>query len=191
MKKSVPNEWKKYKYVDPDIYVSEMQKLRAEISRTNTPTEIRNLRTRKLSTSRETWDAGVFCYLLRRFKGFKIYFSAVEDQDYDAIFTWKDGSVQNFAPVQMKEVVPEELNPKQKIQDVLSKLKKYVTSEDLVVGIKINRNVRLEAKDLAVEGLPVSEVWFFGATDPNEKRWSLFRKLEDQIEITYHELPRV
>jgi hypothetical protein len=190
MTKLAPREWTRLDYVDPDIYVAEQQKLRARISETDTPDKIRNLRTRTLAPLREAWDAGVFCYLLRRMTGFEIYFSAVEDQDYDAIFTWRDNDIQNFAPVQMKEVVPAELNPKQRLKDVISSLKKYADSKDLVVAIKVNRNVRIEAKDLEVESLPVAEVWLFGATEPREEQWSLFRKLGDKIEISHHELPK-
>ena len=190
MKKKAPREWNKLNYVDPDIYVAEQQKLRSQVALTNAPDKIRNLRTRKLAPLREAWDAGIFCYLLRRMTGQEIYFAAVEDQDYDAVFTWNAEGVQNFAPVQMKEVVPEELNSKQQVKDVVSSLRKYVTSDDLVVGIKVNRNVRIEAKDLEIENLPVAEVWLFGATEPDEKRWSIFRKLGDIIEISHYVLPK-
>jgi hypothetical protein len=189
MTRRVPREWSTYNYIDPVVYVTEQQKLRALVSATETPEKIRNLRTRKLAPKREAWDAGVFCYLLRERTGCEIYFAPVEDADFDAVFTWQEGGIQNFSPVQMKEVVPEELNKNQKIQDVLDSLHKYATSDDLVVAIKINRDVRLEADKIITDGLPVAEVWLFGATDPHEKTWGLFNKSGDNIEQSVHELP--
>lgn len=189
MTRKVSREWSTYSYIDPVLYVTEHQKLRALVSATDTPEKIRNLRTRKLTPAREAWDAGVFCYLLRERMGYEIYFAPVEDEDFDAVFRWQEDGIQNFAPVQMKEVVPKELNRTQKVQDVLDSLKKYVTSSDLVVAIKLNRNERIEANDINTEGLPVAEVWLFGATDPYEKTWGLFNKSDGNIEQSEHKLP--
>lgn len=189
MIRSVPREWSTYNYIDPVVYVTKLQKIRAMVSATDTPEKIRNLRTRKLAPEREAWDAGVFCYLLRERTDCEIYFAPVEDADYDAVFKWQEDGIQNFAPVQMKEVVPKELNQTQKVQDVLDSLIKYGTSSDLVVAIKLNRDERIEADKVITDDLPVAEVWFFGAADPQEKSWILFNKSGDNFEKSEHKLP--
>jgi hypothetical protein len=78
----------------------------------------------------------------------------------------------------MKELVPAYTNPEAHLNEILEGLRKYGTSADPVVGAKVNRQLRIEFDNLSVDDLPVAEVWLFGATQPDESRWSLFGRRE-------------
>jgi len=169
-----PRHWAKFEYFDPYLVLPKLQALRVRVGESDLPDKTKALRTRNLQEEREYWDAVVLCYLLSEASGLKIFMCREQDSDFDTIFTWKTGDAQAFAPVQMKELVSEELNPKASLESIFDGLKKYSRSDDLVVGIKLNRNTRIDFDSLAVPDLPVAEVWLFGATSPYEGSWTLF-----------------
>ncbi|WP_152976343.1 hypothetical protein [Methyloglobulus morosus] len=113
----------------------------------------------------------------------------MEESDFDSVFTWLDNGIQNFAPVQMKELVPEYTNANTTLEQIIDKLRKYVDSSELVVGIKLNRQTSIDFSTVDVSRLPVAEVWMFGATAEDQSKWSLFgRKGEQWVQYEY-ELP--
>ncbi len=169
-------QWAKFEYFDPKVVLPKLQSIRNLVATSDLPPHVKNLLTRDLQPERESWDAAVLCYLLGEVSGLDIRFSRTEASDYDSIFYWVDEESPKFAPVQLKELVPECTNPKANIGDVFEKLKKYVDSDDLVVGIKLNRRITLEFTELDTPELPVREIWLFGATKPDESEWSLFGK---------------
>ncbi|MDO9213856.1 MAG: hypothetical protein Q8Q54_06630 [Methylococcales bacterium] len=188
--KRVPREWKTYEYYDPKVILKKLQKIREDISRTDTPSTIRNLRTNKLKIEREAWDIAIFCYLMSKAIGVDILFSRIENYDYDSIFTWNDGNSQCFAPVQMKELVPEETNPTATLEAIIESLKKYVNSPELIIGIKLNRRIQFVLSSIECNDISVGEIWCFGATMADESRWSLFGDLLTEYKQQYeYELP--
>ena len=62
--KRVPREWKTYEYYDPKVILPRLQNIRLQVSASEIPDKIRNLRTNRLKPEREAWDAAVFCYLI-------------------------------------------------------------------------------------------------------------------------------
>ena len=174
MTKQVPREWTKFKYFDPEDILPKLRVIREKISSTDTPMKIRNLRTNMLSRERESWDTAVFCHLLSLAIGYKILFAREECSDHDCVFTWNDVTSQCYAPVQMKELVPQQTNPDANRQDILSKLSKYSGNDDLIVAVKLNRRERIDFASLITHNLPISELWMFGATTQDQCRWSLF-----------------
>lgn len=175
--RKLPREWSKYQYFDPEIVLPKLQAVRKKVAESNMSDKIRNLRTNTLSDHRENWDAAVFCQLMSLALGIKIFFSTEEASDFDSVFTWKDNDFQSFAPVQMKELVPEETNPNSTLQEIVNKLKKYTDSQNLVVAVKLNRRARIDFSELDFSGVQVGEIWCFGATNPDESKWSLIGNL--------------
>jgi hypothetical protein len=192
MKKRVPREWQRYKYFDPEVVLPRLRKLREEIANTDTSIKLKALRTNKLNRERESWDAAVFCHLLSLVFGQKILFSRVENSDYDSIFTWNDGLSQCFAPAQLKELVPAYTNPNADLQKILNSLSRYSGSDDLIVGIKLNRRTTVEFSSLDTNNLNIRELWMFGATTENQSHWSLFGEvLSGKVRQFEYELPYV
>ncbi len=185
----VPREWKTYEYYDPKVILPRLQSIRLQVSASEIPEKIRNLRTNRLKSEREAWDAAVFCYLLSRVTGIEMFFSKVESSDYDSVFTWNDGTNQCFAPVQMKELVPEYNNSKSTLESIIYDLKKYTASDDLIVSIKLNRNTRIDFSSIKLPPLPMAEVYCFGATQPNEGRWVLIGDILGKCGRWEYELP--
>ena len=174
MKKRVPNEWTKLEYFDPEVVLPKLRKIREQISGTETPEKIASLRTNKLKNERESWDAAIFSQLLSLTIGHKISFSRYEDSDFDSIFTWNDNGTQCYAPIQLKELVPEYTNTTATLSDILNKLNKYSGHDDLIVGIKLNRKETLDLTYIPTDNLPIRELWMFGATSEDQSHWSLF-----------------
>ncbi len=170
----VPFEWKKYEYFDPKVVLPRLQEVRKLVTKSNLPDTVKNLRTNKLRPEREAWDAAVLCALLSSIMGLDMYFSKVESSDYDSVFRWNEGDIQHFAPVQMKELVPEINNPNGNLQSIINSLeKKYTDSSDLIIGIKINRKTRIDFSALNIPALNVGEIYFFGATNEEQTKWTL------------------
>jgi len=187
--KKAPREWSKYVYFEPKSVLVRLQEVRKQVASSNLPKRVKNLRAKSLQREREAWDTAVFCYLLSQALNLDIRFCREEKSDYDSIFTWKTSEAQHFAPVQMKELVPKELNPFVSLNGILSSLCKYVNSPDLVVGIKLNREICLDFKAIDTKILPVAEVWMFGSTSKDESVWSLFGQSNNDWKQYELELP--
>jgi hypothetical protein len=112
--------------------------------------------------------------------GPKFLVAHAEEQDYDAVATWNVDDSQNFAPIQIKEVVPHEVNPVASVQEVFAGLQKYVNSEDLTVAIHLNRTVRgFNPAEITVPPLKVAALWIFGAIAADQSRWAIWGNLLD------------
>ena len=98
-----------------------------------------------------------------------------ENQDYDFVASWSRGDTRNFAPVQLKELVPLSINPESSIDKLLAALpKKYVDSHDLTVVIHLNQRNQFDLGDLRIPELSIGGLWMFGATTPDQFAWGLW-----------------
>ncbi|MGT2505600.1 hypothetical protein [Cupriavidus basilensis] len=104
-------------------------------------------------------------------------FDLEREQDYDFVASWLEGDTLHLAPVQIKEVVPANLNPKASVQATDDALTKYVDSEDLVVAIHLNRQTTFDPAQLVVPDLNIAELWIFGALAPDQSIWGLWGNL--------------
>jgi hypothetical protein len=134
---------------------------------------VRTLRTHGLKRDRERRQAALFCYGQSQLLGHPIYFYDFEGSDFDFVATWSCDSTQHFAPVQLKEVVPERLSKNSSLQSVIDGLTKYATSDTLTVAIFFNRNGRLDLGEINVASLRLSALWIAGAVSPDQNRWSM------------------
>ena len=179
------NEWETLQYSDPEPELIRLREVEVTIAAHVPDPKVRSLRTHSLSYDRQRREAALFCYGLRSALGTKVYYSFVEKEDYDFVALWRRDDTRVFTPVQLKEFVPEEINPRDSLSRVLAGLAKYVNSKDLVVAIHINREMRLDFEDIVVPDLPVAQIWLFGALRPDQSMWMLFGNLLGQR--SYHE----
>ena len=77
-----------------------------------------NLRTNQFKQAREHRQAALFCEGMGARIGHTVYFAAHEDQDYDFVASWVVGDQQHLAPVQLKEVVPTNLNERAELSSI-------------------------------------------------------------------------
>jgi len=187
--KKAPREWRTYEYFDPEVILPRLQKIRKIISTSSTPDKVANLRTNTLSSEREAWDAAIFCYLMSKAMNRKLYFSKVESADYDSIFMLKHEKSVSYFPVQMKELVPNEINSGATLQSIINKLEIYTNSPELTVGIKLNRNENFNFSTLKTDKAKVAEIWCFGSITKNESKWGLYGNLLSNHKNYEYELP--
>jgi hypothetical protein len=84
------------------------------------------------------------------------------------------GDTLHYCAVQLKELVPAHVNARADVVAELAKLSKYVDARDLVVAFYVNREVHLSFPIRVHTKILVSEVWFYGATSPDRRRWMLY-----------------
>lgn len=89
-----------------------------------------------------------------------------ENEDYDCVLKLIDGAQDEvYKIVQLKQLPNVSHAPN--IQTEIDKLKlKYPTSSDLMVSIWINRNAKIDLRDLDFRGLKIEQLWLVGTT-PN------------------------
>jgi site-specific recombinase XerD len=167
--------FRELKYYNPRQVLVELRKTELAIAgRSDVPDAVKHLRTQELKPLRELREACLFCYGWSQIDGQTFDVAQGESQDYDAVASWQSGNQQNFAPIQIKEVVPEHLNRKTSVQDIVNKLTKYTDSEDLTVVVHLNRNTPFSPADLVVPPLKIAALWVFGALNAEQTRWMIW-----------------
>lgn len=169
-------EFAKLEYGDPRGFLTELRKIELAVAESPTPNRIKTLRTRGLRPEREMRDAAIFCVGISERFGFDVHFSPVEEQDFDFIATWLDGdAMRHYCPVQLKEVVPLELNAGATIQAVVDNLTRYVDSADMTVAIKVNRPVRFDPAELKLPiNLRIGGLWIFEGLSADQSEFGLW-----------------
>ena len=65
------------------------------------------------------------------------------------------------------------MNPRASLQTELDKISKYVDSTDLIVAFHVNSDMQVIPSELRFPTGVVSELWFYGATAPDQVTWVL------------------
>ena len=164
------NEAKKLAYRDPSVVLRELRSIELAIASSGISPQVRHLRTNDLKKVRELRHAALFCYGMSRCIEQPVYFAPIEAADYDFVATW--GEMKHFAPVQLKELVPEELNETSTVQGLVDRLTKY-SSSDLTVAIFLNRRGQFSPTELCLPRLHIAALWFVFAIAPDQSKWQL------------------
>jgi hypothetical protein len=176
--------WEKLKYLDPAKVLPKLRKIQLMVADSNLPARIKNLRTNLLKKHNERRQTALFCYGMGKVLGSTVVFCPVEDSDYDAIARWCKEDTIHYAPLQIKEVVPESLNPSTDLNKEILKLKqKYSCSSDTVFVMHLNRAGRFDLKELDIPRLTVGQLWIFGTTKPTQEAWFLAGDLLNKPKI--------
>ena len=121
--------------------------------------------------------------------GQTVYLAPSEAQDYDFVASWAVNDTRHFAPVQLKEVVPQDLNPLAFVQTIVNALSKYVDSEDLTVAIHLNQRSHFDPTALVIPSLRIAELWIFSAISEDAAQWRLWGNFLEIPEGTRFEYP--
>jgi hypothetical protein len=178
-------------YFDPRPFLISLRRIEIAVSRTDTPDNIRTLRTNQLKESRELREAALFCHFMGQRIGTTVFMAKGEAQDYDFVAAWQNDSTCNYAPVQLKEVVPTNTNQNANLKDVLASLDKYRTSSELIVAIHLNQENHFEPNDVVVPSLPLGGLWMFAGISPDHARWALWGDFLRSPVGTCHQYPSV
>ena len=110
-----------------------LRELEPHVAASNLSKKVKNLRTNPLNWSRELREGALFSFGMSQRIGQTVFLSPFEAQDHDFVASWVVGETQHLAPVQLKEVVPHDLNPMASVQRIVAALAKYTDSADLTV----------------------------------------------------------
>ena len=175
MDRSWANAAKKLEFRDPRPYLKRLREIEAKVATSNLPRAVRNLRTNSLKEWREAREAAIFCVGIADRVGQTVFLARSESHDYDFIASWVADEVQHLAPVQLKEVVPTDLNPASSVLSTVDSLQtKYVDSRDLTVAIHLNRGVEFDPSVIRVPALKIAALWVYGAISPDQSEWGLW-----------------
>lgn len=180
--------WDGFSYRDPKVDLINLGKLQARIAKaTGISPTVADLRTRDLRQYLEWRQAALFCYLIATASGIpSLAYTVHEDEDFDSLACWIADDTKHYALIQLKEVVPEDRNPLSSVEAELAKLAKYVTSEETVIAVHVNRTGRIDFTSLALPKINCREVWLYGALSPDQQLWFLYGNLLH--EPRFHEI---
>jgi hypothetical protein len=183
------NEWSKLKFVDPAKALPKLREIQELIATSNLNEKVKNLRTQKFKHHREGWEATLFCYGMSQLLKTTVFVAPYELSDYDAVSKYIQDDVQHFTPIQIKEVVPERLNPNTSINQEIAKLNRYPASKDTVIVMHVNRPGRLDLSDIQTPKLNISELWLLGASSQDQRRWFIAGDLLNRPNIFEFDYP--
>lgn len=139
------------------------------------PPKIRHLRTNQLKRHQENRAAAIFSHGISKVTGTKVYLAPVEASDYDFVTFWQFEDTRHFCPVQLKEWVPEELNPSLELNELISSTaRKYPSDTRTALAIHVNRALTLDLTNVQVPQLGFSALWLFGATSEDQQNWTIW-----------------
>jgi hypothetical protein len=170
--------FQKLDFRDPRSFLVGLSRLEPEVASSDMPEKVKKLRTNQLKPLRELRTAALFCYGMSEKIGSLVYVASTEKQDHDFVATFGREDTKHYVPVQLKEVVPPDLNDSATLQGVVDSLsKKYVDSSDLTVVIHLNRQVRFDPEELNMANLGVGSLWVLGAIAPNNRQFAIWGDL--------------
>lgn len=172
------HEWDKLRYYNPTDILRRLRKLEWEVAHAQMDEHVRRMRTNKLKKHREARDAALFCHGMgSAVLETTLFYARHEAQDYDFVTRHAIDDELIYTPVQMKELVPQDLNPRASIEATLAKLGQYPDSKDVVAAIYINRRLHLELSTLSTPSINMAQIWLFGCSSIDQTKWFLYGDL--------------
>lgn len=151
-------------YVEPESLLRDIMPLVVAILQK--PETVTHLTPRQKKAYLEQHQAAFLTYVWKRIAGplAEVTVCVMEALDFDCVMKGVMASGETvYKPVQLKQLPSYEVNPKADLQTTIDRLKKqYATSADLVVGIWINRDVKVDFARLDFSGLRIEQLWLFG-----------------------------
>ena len=183
------NEFLNYDYKCPRAWLQSLREIEALVSQSHLPYNVRSLRTHRLRRWNESRQAALFAYgISQRMPEFQLDFASVEHADYDAVLRARRRNEEFFTPIQLKEYVPEKLNPYATLRSLLEGLCRYSSSSDMVVVVYLNRTFRLPLNPIYCPHLKLGGVYLIGGV--TGQRWILVGDLlEEFAGISYFDHP--
>ena len=122
----------------------------------------------------EHLDATVFAHgLAMLMPHLTVHIARLERQDHDFVLRFVHEGEPYYCPLQLKELVPAEVNPHQEPERLIASLAKYGDAEDLEVAIKVSREA-IDPRALPSPQLRLGGLWFFGGLGADPRRWYVY-----------------
>lgn len=181
------NAFRRLQYLDPADVLRNLRRVEIGLA-PDMPDPVRHLRTNDLKRIRECREAALFCFGMSCRRGARVLFALSEAADYDFVTKWVSAGVAYFVPVQLKELVPKELNKDITLEGLLGVVAKY-RSNRLAVLIHLNRRSKLDPSTLQIPELQIAGLWFLWGAAPDQSRWCLFGDVLAAPSASFFEYP--
>ncbi|MFK3648120.1 hypothetical protein ACI2IY_06725 [Lysobacter enzymogenes] len=189
MDRTALNEAKSLVYRDARVALVELRELEIQIAQSDISEKIRKLRTTDLKHAREYRQAAIFCYGMSLDLGRNVRFCPTDRSDHDFIATWQVDDTHHFVPVQLKELVPKELNKTLTLARLIDGLSKYKASPDLTVVIFLNREGRLDPSAIQIPSIvDVAGVWLVSRIGTD--KWRIIGDLINEVRVIDFDYPQ-
>ena len=165
--------WARLTFFDPEPVLRGLRDVEIQLAHTDTPELVRRLRTGRLKCDREARDALLFAQGMARVVGAKVYVAPGETEDCDFVTRATVGDTTYYSCVQLKELVPDDLNPSHSLESLVAEIA-HLPPSDTVLAIRLNRRGRIDYATLAGVRVPFAELWYFWAASPESNSWCLF-----------------
>ena len=165
------NHWRTLDYHDPAHVLRRLRAVENRLAGDLAPM-VRRLRTKEFKKERESRDAALFTYLVGRAHGVEMRYAREEAADYDFVVTWRADGQLHFCPVQLKELIPADLNPEATLDGLLRGLHHYAASKT-VLAVRLNRRGVIDLAALKLPPIPFAELWLFWAGPLETGKWYL------------------
>jgi hypothetical protein len=176
--------------IDPELALRKLRTMAEHDFALSADPNTSACRPRALKRDREIRQACLFCCGMSARIGQPVWVYPIEELDFDFVAAWEVGKNRHFAPTQLKEVVPENLNPKASLQSVIDHLVDYRASQQLTVAIYLNRGAaHFELKDIVLPVLELAALWVFAATSEDQSHWYLFGNMLEEPTYTFFDYP--
>jgi hypothetical protein len=177
-------------YRDPADFLRALRAVERQTLAQIADSQIRRLRSRSLREWRETRVAALFCYGYTMRTGQKVFLSKGEFEDADSVAMWEADGELNFAPIQIKEVAPNDLNEDATLQQVIDSLGKYPDSQNLTVLVHLNRKVHFSPSAITLpRGANIAALWVLACVSADQSRWALYGDYLRQPDRSEFEYP--
>jgi hypothetical protein len=176
--------WSKLEFFDPGRTLRDLRAIELEIADKAMDPKVRALRTRKLRKYNEWRQAALFCHGMGGVLGTKLFFAPGEAESHDYVVMHARGDTKIFTPLQLKELVPVDVNAQVTLEGIIADLAKYAGSTDTVVAIYLNRRTSTDLTKLVVPSLNIGELWLFWAASPDLARWQLYGDLLKEPDVS-------
>lgn len=181
------NALRRLEYRDPVEVLRNLRRVEVQLP-SDVRKQVRHLRTNELKRVREAREAALFCCGMSCRIGEPVYFDPTEAADHDFVAMWTSGGIQHLVPVQIKELVPEELNAVVSVDDLVAGLMKY-RSDHLTVAVHLNRAGTFEPSALRIPTLHIAALWFFWGAAPDQSKWCIFGDALGTPRASYFDYP--
>lgn len=183
------NAWSKLDYFESKSVLLRYRKTQELLNVSDIDQKTKNLRINKFKRYREGWEAALFCYGMCKRLNTTVYVALHEEADFDSIALRYTDGVEYYTPIQIKELVPESLNPDTDLNKEIKKLVKYPTSKDCAVVIHHTRAGKLDLSTIKIPTLQIGSLWVIGALNPYQNRWFLAGDLLEAPRIIEFDFP--
>jgi hypothetical protein len=162
------------KYYDPATVLRELRQIEFDPKFAKLPDKVRQMRTQSQKVWREGRIGLLFAYGMGlRVLNCPVTLATGEAEDYDFVTRWMVGDTENYSPIQEKEWPPLHLNDQVELEEVLARLGKSTAPTDTVALVHLNRRVELDLQRVRIPAMNFKELWFIGATTPDQNDWVL------------------